>query len=240
MSAGASEGSLRWLVAAASKKTDEQLVDKTSVKVYPFRMVDKKETEFPFLNVVGEVAKLAGKRDKGTRIYRAEGSYDECGEWYERLVELTDDSFVSPGGVSMFAPVSRAAVHKRLKEGRITAFCFHVVHDEKTFFGTTRKAKERPYIYIPISECKAWAKELQERFGDRDGDGTDAKEVEKHRDAAFLDKDPDDKGKGKVRYVSKWEALDPMSKVLFVLTALGMLPQRDSLADLAELEGLVQ
>ena len=141
-------------------------------------------------------------------------------------MELTDDSFVSPGGVSMFAPVSRAAVHKRLKEGRITAFCFHVVHDEKTFFGTTRKAKERPYIYIPISECKAWAKELQERFGDRDGDGTDAKEVEKHRDAAFLDKDPDDNGKRKVRYTH--EGLKPALKSILpaLLASFGFLPNR--------------
>ncbi|MFA6544316.1 MAG: hypothetical protein WCS99_07810, partial [Limisphaerales bacterium] len=122
---------------------------------------------FLFLNITGELAKLVGKCDEGTRVYRAEGSYGECGEWYEQLLELTDDSFVSPGGVSMFVPVSRAAVHKRLKEGRLTALCFHVVHREKTFFGTTRKAKARPYVFIPVSECKAWANELQERFGDR-------------------------------------------------------------------------
>lgn len=186
-------------------------------------MVNKKATAFPFLNVAGELAKMAGKRDKNTRIYRAEGSYDESGEWYERLVAVTGDSFVSPDGVSMFAPVSRAAVHKRLKEGRITAFCFHVVQDEKTFFGTTRKAKERPYIYIPISECKAWAEELEERFGDRDGDGTDAQEVEKHRDAAFRDKDPDDKGKRKVRYPH--EGLKPVLKSILplLLASFGFL-----------------
>ncbi|MFA6546953.1 MAG: hypothetical protein WCS99_21230 [Limisphaerales bacterium] len=163
-------------------------------------MVDNKDTPFPFLNVTGELAKLVGKCDKDTRVYRAEGSYDESGEWYERLLELTDDSFVSPGGVSMFVPVSRAAVHKRLKEGRLTALCFHVVHREKTFFGTTRKAKARPYIYIPVSECKAWAKELQERFGEREGDGSDGQAEEKHLDGEFLEKDPDDKGRRDVRY----------------------------------------
>jgi len=186
-------------------------------------MVDKKETEFPFLNIAGELAKLAGKRDKGTRVYRAEGSYDECGEWYERLVELTGDSFVSPGGVSMFAPVSRAAVHKRLKEGRITAFCFHVVQDEKSFFGTTRKAKERPYIYIPVSECKAWAGELEERFGGREAS---AQEIEKHRDSAFLDKDPDDKGKRNVRYTH--EGIKPLIKSILpiLLATCGLLRDR--------------
>lgn len=160
-------------------------------------MADKTTTEFPFVNVTGELATLAGKRDKGTRIYRTEGTYDECGEWYERIAELADDSFVSPGGVSMFAPVSRASVHKRLKEGRLTAFCFHVVHDEKTFFGTTRKAKQRPYVYIPVSECKAWAKELQERFGAR----MEAEEASAEAEEDILARDPEDKGKRGVRYV---------------------------------------
>ena len=144
-------------------------------------MVDNTDTVFPFINITGELAKLAGKCDEGRRVRRAEGSYRECGEWYERLLALTGDSFVSPGGVSMFAPVSRAAVHKRLKEGRLTALCFQVLHREKTFFGTTRKAKARPYVFIPVSECKAWAKELQERFGDRVGDGTATPTAEKRR-----------------------------------------------------------
>ena len=51
----------------------------------------------------------------------------------------------------MFVPASRAAVHKRMKEGRLTAFCFHVVHEEKTFFGNVRKAKATPFVYIPVS-----------------------------------------------------------------------------------------
>ena len=84
-------------------------------------MVDKKETEFPFLNVTGELAKLVGKRDKGTRIHRAEGSYHDCGEWYERLVELTDDSFVSPGGVS----ASRAAAMRPRVTNRTDGPCCH-------------------------------------------------------------------------------------------------------------------
>ena len=161
-------------------------------------MVYNTDTVFLFLNITGELAKLVGKCDEGTRVYRAEGSYGECGEWYEQLLELTDDSFVSPGGVSMFVPVSRAAVHKRLKEGRLTALCFHVVHREKTFFGTTRKAKARPYVFIPVSECKAWANELQERFGDRVGDGTAALTTEKRRIGKF--KNTDDKGQREARY----------------------------------------
>lgn len=150
-------------------------------------------TIFQFFEVTAAIQKIVGKPDRGTRIYRRKGSYEESGQWFDNLQALTEDRFVSPGGVSMYVPVSRAAVNKRLKEGRLTAFCFHVTQKEKTFFGTEREAKSRPYIYIPVSECKAWAKELEARFPTDDN-------VEKHRDDEFLAKDPADRGNRKVRY----------------------------------------
>jgi hypothetical protein len=64
----------------------------------------------------------------------------------------------------MFAPVSRAAVHKRLKEGRMTAFCFHALVTKSGFFGRKKTVRETPVVYIPVSECKAWAEELKERM----------------------------------------------------------------------------
>jgi len=113
------------------------------------------------------------------------------------MSDLFDDRFVSPGGVCMFVPASRAAVHKRMKEGRLTAFCFHVVHEEKTFFGNVRKAKATPFVYIPVSECKAWAKELDEKRGPVEyGPGDVSQE--------FLVKDPDDRKSRKVRYTDKF------------------------------------
>jgi hypothetical protein len=59
----------------------------------------------------------------------------------------------------MYAPVSRAAVHKRLKEGKMTAFCFHVVEAKRSIFVYQKKLKQLPYVYIPVSECKAWGEE---------------------------------------------------------------------------------
>ena len=41
-----------------------------------------------------------------------------CAYWFRRLCRAYPDNLVSPGGVAMFAPVSRAAVHRALKEGR--------------------------------------------------------------------------------------------------------------------------
>ena len=145
-------------------------------------------TEFPYLQVTtAEIKKLVAKPDEGTRIYRREGTYKESGEWCVALNDVFNDRFVSPGGVGMFVPASRAAVHKRMKEGRLTAFCFHVVHSEKTFFGNVRKAKATPFVFIPVSECKAWAKELAEKRGQvRPIGPTDASDE-------FLMKDPEDR-----------------------------------------------
>lgn len=157
-------------------------------------------TEFPYLQIdTPEKKKLAGKPDKGTRIYRREGSYQESGEWCVAIQDVFDDKFVSPGGVCMFVKSSRAAVHKRMKEGRLTAFCFHVVTPEKTFFGNTRKAKSSPFIFIPVSECKAWAKELE---GKR---GTSETEDEKDYNDDFLVRDPEDQKNRKVRYTDKYD-----------------------------------
>jgi hypothetical protein len=98
----------------------------------------------------------------------------------------------------MFVRVSRAAVHKRMKEGRLSAFCFHVVHDEKTFFGNVRKAKSTPFVSIPVSECKAWAQEIDEKRGKT--------EIiyERDLDDTFLVRDPEDKKNRKVRHTDKY------------------------------------
>jgi hypothetical protein len=155
-------------------------------------------TEFAYLQVTRDMKGLVGKCDRGTRIYRREGSYGEAGKWFNDLDEVFNDQFVSPGGVAMFVPVSRAAVHKRMKEGRLTAFCFHVVHQERTFFGNVRKAKANPFVCIPVSECKAWAKELAGKRGSAEAiDSSDAS-------GEVLEKDPEDRKSRKVRYTNKY------------------------------------
>jgi hypothetical protein len=144
---------------------------------------------------------LVGEADPGTRIFRREGSNDECGDWFNIL----DEHFgplISPGGVGVYVPVSRAGVHKRLKAGKLTGFFFHVTSEGKTIFGRKRKIKEQPYIYIPVSECKAWGKELEAR-SDR------AKAIEEAEGDAddyngdYIDFDPKDKGNPGVKYIHK-------------------------------------
>jgi hypothetical protein len=105
---------------------------------------------------------IIGTPDEGTRIFRKEAPEEEAGHWFDALDELFGP-LVSPGGVSMYAPVSRAAVHKRVQEGKITAFCFHITEKRKGWFGRLHVKRESPYVLIPVSEAKAWRQELEER-----------------------------------------------------------------------------
>ncbi len=90
-------------------------------------------------------------------------------DWYNGLHErYPDESFVSPGGVSMFAPVSRAAVYLRINSGKLTAFCYHPTKFTKTLFGGLRKSRKSAYVLIPVSECKAWGERLRQRYKDDD------------------------------------------------------------------------
>jgi len=121
------------------------------------------DRNFPFVEVPDESLEVLGEPDPGTRVYRASGPEEGSGPWYE-IIDLLAGPVVSPGGAAMFAPVSRAAVHKRLKEGNLTAFCFHVTSTRTSIFGKQRKVRDTPYVYIPSSELKAWAEELEERI----------------------------------------------------------------------------
>ncbi|WP_237764034.1 hypothetical protein [Terrimicrobium sacchariphilum] len=110
-----------------------------------------------------ELWPIIGSPDKGTRIYRRESaSEEEIADWYDLLTQLVGPT-VSPGGVSMYCPVSRAAVHKRVQEGKMSMFLFHVSHRKTTLFGKERVLRQSPFAYIPVSEAKAWRKELEER-----------------------------------------------------------------------------
>jgi hypothetical protein len=174
--------------------------------------------ELPFINVPPEALPIVGKAAPGTRFYRREGSDEECGEWFQAIGRIFQgDVGLSPGGVAMFVPVSRAAVHKRLHEGRLTGFAFHVTSQGKSLWGKPRKIKERPYLVLSVSECQAWAKELKRKAGlaeeaelnpdqrrellgpvavsDEPGS---LKEVE--GDTKFIEEDPKDKGSKGVVY----------------------------------------
>jgi len=120
-------------------------------------------TGFVFVEIPEKLLPIIGEADPGTRIYRQAGSPEECGVWFDALCEHIGPT-VSPGGVKMYASVSRAATYKRIKEGRMTAFCFHEVEKKQRFFGGTKEVRTSPYIYVPVFEAKAWGEELEARI----------------------------------------------------------------------------
>jgi hypothetical protein len=63
----------------------------------------------------------------------------------------------------MFCPVSRAAVYRRLQEGKLSIFLFHVTHKRTSLFGKSKTLRSSPFGYVPVSEVLAWKEELEER-----------------------------------------------------------------------------
>jgi hypothetical protein len=108
------------------------------------------------------------------------------------------------------AGVSRAGVYKRMKAGGLTAFCFHITGDKKTWLGGNKKLKQWALVYIPVSECKAWRSELEERLARMEAQRATAEDQAALEEAdpreddpshAFLDYDPKDRKRRGVRYV---------------------------------------
>jgi len=128
-------------------------------------MEAKLKKEFPFVEISDHLKQRVGEPDKETRLYRRYGKKDEIKDWFDAICEICSDlGTVSPGGVSMYAKVTRAAVHKRLKEGRLTGFLFHTIKESK-IIKDRKKLIDGGFTscLIPVSECKAWANDLKRR-----------------------------------------------------------------------------
>lgn len=120
-------------------------------------------TEFPFEVVPEELKEIIGDPDPGTRIYRAEGGQEEHQIWFDAVRKICSEGKVSPGGAGHFAPVSRAAVYKALREGRLSAFFFHTTKTYFSWMGKEFKYRDTPYGYVSVRELKAWNENLQAR-----------------------------------------------------------------------------
>ncbi len=120
------------------------------------------ENSFPFVVVPPEMEKIIGTRVGPSHVWRQSGSEEECSAWFDALCECAGRC-VSPGGVSMYCPVSRAAVHRRVKDGKLSLFLFHVTENKTGLFRRGREVRTSPYGFVPVSECKAWKKEFEDR-----------------------------------------------------------------------------
>lgn len=123
--------------------------------------------EIKYIEIPDKYQEIIGTPDPGTRLYRAFGSQDEFSLWSDAVFDICSGSAVSPGGASLYVHATRAGVHKRLKEGRLTGFLFNIISDSKFIKGRKKLDNSgRSYCYIPYSECVAWAHDLKEREQD--------------------------------------------------------------------------
>ncbi len=127
--------------------------------------VDVMATLFEHVHVPRRLRGVLGHPEPGSRVHRRAGYRDDFAAWFEAVCEVCGaDGAVSPGAVALYAKVSRAGVHKRLKEGRLTAFLFRVVEVADRAGSAELPADGgRAYTFIPLRECRAWADSLRSR-----------------------------------------------------------------------------
>lgn len=125
---------------------------------------------FPFLKIPEHLEEILGVPDPGTRLYRAYGSEENCRKWTDAVFEICRDAgCLSPGGAAGYAKVTRPGVHKKLKSGGLTGFVYHITEDSILFKGKKKlSANAFFYCYIPRSELKAWADELERKRDKRE------------------------------------------------------------------------
>jgi hypothetical protein len=73
--------------------------------------------QFPFIEVPKELCPIVGEPTPGTRAYRREGTFKECGAWLEKLGEY----YKGDVGLSMrygqpTLPVCNALAFRRVKQ----------------------------------------------------------------------------------------------------------------------------
>lgn len=127
--------------------------------------------DIEYVEIPERVLREVGEPDPGTRLYRQIGRRTEHNRWWDAVGEICDGTgVVSPGGASMFAPVTRAAVYKRLKEGRLTAFVFHWAPKGKRWTIREMLNEAGEFVFIPVIELRRWC----ELLGGREADIVDA------------------------------------------------------------------
>jgi hypothetical protein len=117
---------------------------------------------FRFVEIPPKMLPIIGERVGDSRVYEKEGPEEEAAPWYDALTGIIGPS-VSPGGVGLYCPVSRAAVYKRITDGKLSMFKYTVTHRKTRLFGGMKIVRESPYAFIPVSEAKVWKSELEER-----------------------------------------------------------------------------
>ena len=115
---------------------------------------------FPFTIVSSKLCWIAGEYDDETNSYHKHGHEGEVGYWFETLTKHLGP-LLAPAMVNMYVPVSRTAVHNRIKTGGLTTFYFHSKPATEGLFHNKKEARESPFVFVPSRECTFWAEEIR-------------------------------------------------------------------------------
>jgi hypothetical protein len=105
---------------------------------------------------------ILGEQKPGTLVYTREGSLEKVADWFDRI-SVRFGATVTLGGVMMYCPVSRSALHERIDRGGLTVFEFNVTERKTNLLGSLKTVFRKTYAYVPIAELHAWRKDIEER-----------------------------------------------------------------------------
>src|ERR1700722_12500658 len=111
-------------------------------------------TDFPFVEVSKNLQRYVGKVKKGKHEYEAEGDEDKYRDWVEVLVEQKELPLVTFTWAPIYVGVSREAVYKRCREGKLTIFYFYI--NQSVPLLKRFKYVKSSYAFLSLSELKAW------------------------------------------------------------------------------------
>jgi hypothetical protein len=115
-----------------------------------------------YVEISPDLHPYLGKPKPTTRIYQQSGAQEETGRWFDAVTAAVGPT-ISLGAVQLYCPVSRSALHERMDRGRLTVFEFTVTERRTNFLGINKTIRKEPFSYVPVSECRSWRKDIEER-----------------------------------------------------------------------------
>ncbi len=104
--------------------------------------------------------------EESPSTYRREGEFIHVEDWFKLLRKLVGE-VVSVPDVSLFVPVSRNAIHKRIKQGKLSCFQYQITEGGP---GVSKSlVRGSPYSFVPVRECKIWYQEQFDRTQNKSG-----------------------------------------------------------------------
>jgi hypothetical protein len=101
--------------------------------------------------------------DEGTRVYRETGSETWFTHWLGDVHFAFDGELIPFEWVADYVCVSRAALHKRVKNGGLTVLVYEMREWVSGILGGQRQRMRREYKYVPKKECDSWRELLRHR-----------------------------------------------------------------------------